>query len=152
MAIRRVDPKAVFKIVSRFDDSLEAEDEVPAKEGEPKPQTCYEKYIESFDLNELKFKEGLKPTLFHVRCLKASELAEINQKYQIVDTVKKTITYRDQNLMMLEIFDRAIIGVQEGDGSPMEKVSSDEVGFHIATEIGSMISLLTTLGKNLKKA
>lgn len=151
MSVKRVDSKAVYKLVSRFDDALETE--VIKEEGKPdyNSPAGFDKYLETFDSADLTFKPDLKPTYFHVRCLKASELAEINEKYQSIDVVNKKVTYKSTNLMMIEIFDKTIIGVQDGD-SPLEKVTSDDVGFHVATEVGSMISLMSTLGKNLKKA
>lgn len=158
MAIKKVDPKAVFKVVTAFDDAIlfETEEELAAlktkgKDGkEIQGPTRMDKYLESMDYTVLKFKEDSKPTIFHVRCLLANELAEINQKYQKYDVINKKVEFTDRNKMMLEIFDRGVIGMENSEGK-LEKVLSNDLEYPVGVDLGSIISLITTLGKNLKK-
>jgi len=151
MAIKRLDPTAKFKVICIFDDALELETEEELKALGTDGKSRYQEYMENFDESKLKFKEGQKPTRFHIRCLKANEVAELNAKYQKIDTVKKSIELINRNQMMLEIFNLAVVGIEDENGN-VSKISSDELEFNVAVEIGSMVSLLTTLGKNLKKA
>jgi hypothetical protein len=158
MAIKLMDPKAQFKIVSNHDDALEHETIDELKTGELdengkeklKPSR-YELYLESesFDESILKFKEGQQPDRFVLRCLSNDESAEINSKYMTVDVVTKTMKFKNQSRMFLEIFNLAFVGLDSG--GKLQKVSSAEVPYHMAVEMGSIASMLTSLGKNLKK-
>lgn len=154
MAIAKLNPKARFKIVSQFDDAVEAEkpDELqPPAEGAEAPKSRYEQYIESdFDESKLKFKEGMKPDRIIIRALTADELAEINSKHIVVDTVGKKFITTERNKMFLTMFKMTFEGIESGDGS-VSKPSFDEIPFQVQTEMGSIVSLITTLGKNLKK-
>lgn len=150
MAIKRLDPTARFKIICVFDDALDLESQEELDAMGKDDRTRYQQYMENFDESKLKFKEGLSPTRFHVRCLKASEVAELNARYQKVDVVKKTIEIVNRSQMMIEIFNLGVIGIEDEEGK-VSKIGADELEASVVIEIGSMISLLTTLGKNLKK-
>lgn len=144
MAIKRLDPKARFRVVSQFDDAVDRSDS--------EADTRYAKYLESLDLADLKFKEGATPTFFNIRTLSNLELADFNSRYLSVDPEKKHVTYKGQAKMFLEMFDACCESAQDGADGPAEKITSAEVPLTIAHEIGSIISLIGTLSKNLKKA
>lgn len=141
MSIKRLDPKARFRVISQLDEAVVRDEELKAR---------YEKYLESLDPAELKLKEGQTPTYFILRPLTHLQLADLNSRYLEVDVEKKTAKYKNQTKMFLEMFDLCCEGMQDGDG-PMESISSEELAFGVAAEIGSMVSLIATLGKNLKK-
>lgn len=152
MAIRRLDPKATFKVVSQYDDAVIAE---TAEELEllkaSKEKTRYEKYLESFNLADLKFKEDAKPTHFVVRCLQSLELAELNEKHIEANVVEKTMQFKERNKMLFEMFELGCLGIESENGK-VEKIGTEELDAGVVIEVGSIISLMTTLGKNLKKA
>lgn len=152
MSIKRIDPKATFDIVSAYDEAVQHEtaEEMEALRAS-KGLTRYEKYLETFSISELKFIEGQSPTIFRVRCLLSSEKAELDEKFQTIDTVNKRIEYRNRNEMMLEIYKKACLGIVNESGS-LEKLGIDELEYKVVTDIGAAISILGSLGKNLKKA
>lgn len=151
MSIKRIDPKATFDIVSVHDTAIvhESFEELEALKVS-KEVSRFEKYLESFDLSTLKFKDDEKPTLFRVRCLLSNEKAELDQHYQTVDVVNKRIEYKKRHQMMLDIFSKACIGIVNSDGT-LEKISVDDLEYKVSTDIGAAISILGSVSKNLKK-
>lgn len=141
--IKKLDPKMRFRIVAQVDEAIDRTD--------AEWKNRYAQYLETFDLSALKMKEGCAPTFFILRPLTSLELADFNSRYLEVDAEKKTAGYKDQAKMFLEMFDLCVEGMQDGDGA-IEKVSSSEVPYLVAGEIGSIVSMIATLGKNLKKA
>lgn len=139
MAIKRLDPAAKFKLVSQFDDAI------------VKSAERYDTYLESLNTADLQFAEGQLPTLFVVRPLTNMELAEFNSKYMRVDVMNKKIVYKDESKMFLEMFELCFEGVEEA-GATLEKLPVASIPYPVSTEIGSIISLIAVLGKNLKKA
>lgn len=151
MAIKRIDPRATFDIVSVYDESLVFETPEELEElKKSKELTRYEKYLESFDLSVLKIREGESPTLFRVRCLLASEKAELDERHQSFDMAKKTIEYKNRHAMMLDMFKKACLGIVNESGG-LDKVGIDDIEYKVATDIGAAISILGSIGKNLKK-
>lgn len=152
MAIKRINPNATFDIVSVYDEAIQHEspEELEALKAS-KELTRFEKYLENFDLSVLKFVEGEKPTLFRVRCLRAIEKAELDQKYQSIDVVNKRIEYKNRQEMMLDIFQKACLGIIGEDGQ-LEKVGYDDIEYKVAADVGAAISILGSVTKNLKKA
>lgn len=151
MAIKRVDPTARFKVISELDDALEHETpkELEALRKSNLP-TRYEIYSESLDESKLKFKEGSTPTRFVIRCLKNAEVAEIQSKHVVVDTVTKKIEMGNPALAFLDYFKMGCLGIEDEVGK-LEQVGPDDVGYGVTVGIGSVISLYTSLGKHLKK-
>lgn len=151
MAIRKIDPKATFKIISQFDDALinETPDGLAALKLAGK-QTRYEDYLEDLDESKLLLDEKLKPSRFVVRCLKNQEIADINERFTKVDVVGKKVDMVRTNAMFLETFQTGCLGVEDENGK-VEKVDAEEIGFAVAVAMGSVISLFTSLGKHLKK-
>lgn len=170
MSIKRVDPKATFKIISQYDSALieETPEELEAlKTGkkvasgqmgadgkeimldESRP-TRYEEYIDTLDETKLKFKEDETPTRFVIRCMLNSEMAELNEKHITIDPAKRKIEYKNRSLWFLEHFQKGCLGTVEEDGS-VKPASSDDVGLGVAVAMGSVISLFTSIGKHLKK-
>lgn len=160
MAIRKTDPTAQFKIICQQDDAVinETTEELEAlKTGkfdeygrEIKLETRYERYLETLDESILKIDPDKKVNRFVVRCLKNSELAEMNERYTKVNVLNKTIDMVKTNQMFLETFQLGCLGLENENGK-LEKVSVDDVGFAIAISMGSVISLFTSLGRHLKK-
>lgn len=144
MAIRRLDPAARFRLVSQMDPAVDRTDETEAA-------ARYAAYLESLDPGALKFKDGETPTFFTVRPMTNIELATFNSKYLKTDPEQKRSRYENQSQMFFEMFDLCCEGMQDGN-DPMTKVTSNEVSYAVANEIGSIISLIATLGKHLKKA
>lgn len=155
MAIKKLDPKARFRLVAQMDDAIDNTD-YPAPQDQPEAKADlsadrYARFLDSLDMSVLKTVEGQKPSVFVVRPLANIELAELNSKYLTIDAEKKTARYRDQVKMFLEMFDLCCEGMEMEDGT-LEKVLSSEIPYGVASEIGSIISLIATLGKNAKKA
>lgn len=148
MAIKRLDPKATFRVVSQNDDSL-VHESVEELKGEP---SRYEQFLDTLDLSKLKFKEdgSSKPTIFVVRALTNFEVADLNEKYFLFDTTTKKVKNVNQAKMLLEMFNLGCLGIEAENGS-IEKVSDQEIGFQTAVEIGAIVNIIGTLGKNLKK-
>lgn len=152
MAIKRVDPKATFRVVSQADDAVvqESPEEIAALKAS-KEKSRYDKFTESLAIGDLQFKEGVKPTYFHIRALLNSEKADIEEKYLVVDVEKKKITFKNQKKMLLEMFELGCVGIEDERGV-VAKVVDGEIPYDVAIDIGSLISIATSLGKNLKKA
>jgi hypothetical protein len=150
MAIKRIDPKATFEIISEFDSALmlESQEELDelAKTNSP---SRYMQYVENLDESKLKFVEGETPSRFKIRCLLNTELAEIQEKHFVVDVIAKSAKARNSSLMFLEMFNMACLGIVE-DGKVV-KLNADDVGIGIAVGIGASISAFTTLGRHTKK-
>jgi hypothetical protein len=171
MAIRRVDPKATFRVICEFDDALmrETPEELEAlKTGKKTASglfdaagkeimidevnpTRYEQYIDTLDEAKLKFKEGEKPSYFLIRCLLNSEMAALNEKHITIDPVKKRVDYKDRNKWFLDHFDLGCLGIIEGNALPAVQVNPDDLPVGVAIAVGSIISLFTSTGKHLKK-
>jgi hypothetical protein len=161
MAIKRVDPNAKFKVISEVDDALisETSEELAAlrtgkiDSATGKEETIpsrYEQYAEDLDETKLKFKDGVKPTYFLIRCLKNNEVAEIQKKHFSVDSAAKKVELSNPALAFLDYFTMGCLGV-EAESGKVEKIGPDDVGYGVAVGIGSLISLFTSLGKHLKK-
>ncbi len=151
MSIKRIDPKATFDIVSVYDEAIQHENMEELEElKKTKGQTRFEKYLETFNLEELKLVEGQSPTLFKVRCLLASEKADLDEKHQSFDMANKRIEYKNRHAMMLEMFKKACLGIVNESGG-LDKVGIDDIEYKVATDIGAAISILGSIGKNLKK-
>lgn len=148
MAVKRLDPNATFDIVTLHDEALffETNEELKAQENKN-----FEEYLQTFDLTKLKFKENEKPDLFRVRCLRVEEMAQINEKYVEYDVVNKQAIIKNKNNMLVELFKLGCLGIVEESGA-IKKIGVDELEFKVILDIGASISLLGTLGKNLKKA
>lgn len=152
MAIRRVDPKATFRVVSQTDEAVETETaEEQAALKAAGQQTRYEKYLESFNLGDLKFKEGVKPTIFHIRSLLNGERADIDEDFLVVDTVSKTVDYKNQKKMLIAMFKLGCLGIEDDNGK-LQPLDAESVEYSTSIDIGSLVSLSGTVGKNLKKA
>lgn len=159
MAIKRLDPKALFLVISATDEALdnetdaELQSEEKNEDGSPKQKvTRYEEYIEELKLDEskLKFKEGHTPDRFVLRALTADELADINSRYIYVDTLAKKMVYTNRNKMFLEMFTKTFQGLQGPNGST-QKVDTTELPYNVQIEMGAVVSLIASLGKNEKK-
>lgn len=152
MAIRRVDPKATFKVICELDSAVirENAEELAQLAADKKP-TRHEDYLVDLDESKLKLDPNEKPNRFIVRCLKNDEYNEIQRKHMVLDVVNKTTTIRDNAAYFFELFEKACLGLEDENGV-CQPVTYNEVGFGIAISIGASISLFTTLGRQLKNA
>ncbi len=158
MAVRRIDPNAKFKVISQFDDAIigETKEEIEAlkfydEQGvERMKPTRYQIYIEDLDESKLLFDPTKVPTRFVFKGISNSELTEITQKYSVVDVLQKKTDIANVNAMFIEYFNRGVMGIEEN--GKVEKVTAESVGFGVAVGIGSIVSLYTSVGKNLKKS
>lgn len=163
MAIKRLNPKQTFEVISITDSALLPEEpdfEVDANgapvmlDGEPvKKSTRYERYTENanFDESQLRYVDGHKPDRFILRPLTNDEKAELNSKYTFIDTVKKRIVFTNQSKLLLESFLKSYQGIKSSDGK-VERLSVDEIPYDIAIEMGAIVQLISALGKNEKKS
>lgn len=159
MAIKLLDPKAIFKVISATDDALlsETAEELLAASTNADGSavanpTRYEQYMEeaNFDESKLIFKEGCKPDRFVLRPLTADEHADINSKYIFVDTVGKKMVYTNRHKMFLEFFKLSYQGIETGAGV-QTKPALAELPYPIQVEMGAVVSLIASLDKNAKK-
>ncbi len=156
MAIKLIDSKARFEIVSQLDEAVVNEplaellDGVDT-EGKPKYKPGrFSKYMDTLSLSDLKLDETKgAPTLFVVRCLTDKERAELQEKHLVVNTEKKTMEFKNQGQYLIDCFDLAITGIKNTDGS-IQTVTSADVGFTHAQSVGGTISYMTSIGKHLK--
>lgn len=159
MAIKKIDPKATWKLISSYDDAVikETEEELEAlktgemdeKGKEKSNPTRYQRYMDDLDEAKLRLDPAASPTRFVIRCLLNDEQALLNSKYLEVDTVKKTYEYKNGLVMFLEVFNLACLGIDEG--GKIVKITANDIGYGPAAEIGSVIHHFSALGKNLKK-
>lgn len=145
--IKRIDPKAVAKVVSVSDDAIDLEG------------SNVKAYAESLDLSFLKFKEGIKPTFFLLKNLGARRQAELKNKYYAIKPpemgadgklTKAQVEIKDQTNMLLEYFESCISQVEE-DGK-VTSITLDEVDFLTVQEVGGYAMLYATIGDKLKKS
>lgn len=141
--IKRLNPKATFRVVSQLDPALDfgatAASEHPA----------WLKFLENFDMSVLPVKAGETPTVFHIRPLLHSELAEINEEHMLVDTVKKRIEIKNRSAMLLAMFNKAVVGVEEN--GKVEPITADELPYGAAVSLGSLVSVVTNMERPAKK-
>lgn len=151
MAVKRIDPKATFRVIAESDDALESEGPLEQvqllKEGKT---SRYQQYLENLDESKLIFKEGAKPSYFQIRCLLPTEKAQMELKYTRPNLATGKVEVKDPILMMHEYFDSACDGII-GDDGKVEKVKADDLAPGVALQIGTVISIYTSVGKNLKK-
>ncbi len=158
MSIKRLDPNAIFKVISSSDDALLNEtpeelisDQLDADGNRVMNTTRYEQYTEEMNLDEskLKFVEGKVPDRFILRPLTADETADLNSKYILFSSESKKMTIINKNRLFLEMFRAAYQGIETN--GVITQVPTKEIQFQIQIEMGATVSILTNLGKNLKK-
>lgn len=156
MAIRRIDPKATFKVVSpTYDEAIDSEnspsiiDEEMKKNQEKliaeKPELADQfkdpgkklKYMDTLDLADLKIVEGKTPTYFVIKNLLVQRKTELMAKHVLVDTSGKNSQMSNMMLLFIELFKECCTHIE--DGGQLIKVSVDEFPAEIVQEIGSII-------------
>ncbi len=139
MSIKKVNPEARFKLICEHDSALDKEtDKEMEKLKEAEKQSRYEDYMDSLDESILKFKKGEKPDYFQFRCLTNEETAILQDAHVKVDTKDKKSKVKSSSLLFLEAFNFACEGMFNDKGK-LEKVSSNEVGFAVATSVGATV-------------
>jgi len=148
MAIHRLDPKAVKKVVSAMDDAID-----PVKSN-------FVDYAQTLDLKHLVFKEGMKPTFFLIRCIDPIKELKINEAHQRITpphidektqkATKAKVEFVHEGEMSLKYFEACVKEVEE-DGK-ISPIQTNELSLTILQEIGSFAMLYSKVGENLKKA
>lgn len=160
MSIKRIDPNATFKVVVEQDDALDnetaEEQEALVIRRDPDGKALesnknrYERFVETLDINILKFKPDATPTLFVVRGLRHAELQAFNEKYVKFDEATRTQVVSKRGDMFIEMFELACLGIEEN--GKVVKVSADELEYGVVIGIGALIQIISVLNKNIKKA
>ncbi len=145
--IKRIDPKAVHKLVSLTDPAIdEANSDIEGFRG-------------TADITKLKFLEGKFPTFFLAKNLGAPKKAEINDKYQIFipgskdkdgTAIAPHVEFKNQNAMMVEYFTSAVASVEEE--GVVTVVTPDEFSGPIVQEIGAYVMMKSSLTDEEKKS
>lgn len=141
--ISRLNATAVYKVVSEQDPALlwETKEEIEALKASG-GDARWTEYLKSFDISKLKFIEGKNPTLFHVKILKNSQKAELNEKHFETDTVAKKTKIKNNLRYLCEIFDLCVQGVTDGE-QPLVKVNSEEFPVLVIMSIGATVNMLS---------
>lgn len=147
MAIRRLDPKAVKKVISAMDDAVDHDGSNMVA------------YAQTLDQKHLKLKEGVKPTYFLIRNIDPISELKINEAHQrivppSVDPVTKKqvparISFVNEGEMSLKYFEFCVKEVEE-DGK-VSPIKIEELPLTVLQEIGSYAMLHSKVGENLKK-
>lgn len=146
MAIKRLDPKAVFKVISTTDDAVDKEkSDLPG-------------YATSLDLSKIVFVEGQVPTFFLVKNIGATDYIAIQERHFQVKPpskdsegkeIKATVKVVDQGIMMLKYFEIAVKQIEEG-GQVID-ISMDQFPPALLQEVGAYAMLHSELGDTIKK-
>ena len=146
MAIRRLDPKAVKKVVSAMDEAVDIEKSNMAL------------YAQSLDMKHIVLKPELKPTYFLIKNIDPISELKITEAHQritppSVDSSgvkhKAKVEFIDQGQMSLKYFEHCVREVEE-DGQILP-VEPAQFSLTIIQEIGSYAMLWSKVGENLKK-
>lgn len=153
MAVKRLDPNAVLKIVSIKDEAIDLD------------KSNVEAYLKHRDYKrDLVFKEGMQPTLFLVRNILTTKNKEIEKDHYIwepqgVDPktgkpLPATLKIEDQPGLVLKYFEAGCKEIEEfKDGQWVkESITVDSFSPAIVEEIGSFIYLRSKLGDRQKHA
>jgi len=144
VAIEKIDPKKVRKIVSTQDGAIDKE------------KSDMDKYEKTYNVDYLKFKEGIFPTYFLIKNVNTSAQATIQEDHFQVEMPdpsdkegKPTIKQLKQTEMLVKYFKHGCSSYQE-EGK-IEKCDIDLFPFSIIQEIGGFIMLRTAIGDDEKK-
>lgn len=146
MALRRLDPKAVFKLVSVTDEAVDMEkSDLPA-------------YARTGDMKHVAIKDGEKPTVFHCRQIDPITMAEIDAEHiKFVMQPKKDgkeqppiVKTVNNASRLVKIFRASLLHIEE-EGKDV-KVQWDEFPSEVSQEIGSYVNVLMQLGHLEKKS
>jgi hypothetical protein len=146
MAIKRLDPKAITKLVSISDEAID------------KVTSDVKAYADTLDVSHLKFKEGELPTYFIIQNVDATLQAELKEKhYKIVPPtigadgkpIGAKVNVVGEGSMMIEYFKAGVKFIE--DNGVQEPADITTVPFIVIQEIGSYVMVRTSLGDKLKK-
>lgn len=152
MALKRIDPNEVLKVVSIKDDAIDLEkSDIKAYESD----RDYKKH--------LVFKEGMQPTLLLVKNIgtkKNKELTSghfewIPQGTNEDGTPKPAkVDMKDQEGLVIKYFESAVSEVEDFDNGNWvkKKTNPDEWPPFVVAEIGSFVMIRTSLGDDQKKS
>jgi len=144
MAIEKIDPKKVRKIVSIQDEAIDKE------------ASDMDKYEKTYNLDYVKIKEGAMPTYFLVKNVTSSAQAEIQEEHFQVELPdpedkdgKPQIKQLKQTEMLIKYFKHGCSSYEEN--GKVEKCDVDLFPFSIVQEIGGFVMLRTAVGDDEKK-
>lgn len=156
MSVKRIDPKATFRVIVETDSALinetPAERDTGSVDADGKPvlkPSRYEKYSESFDPKDLKFKDGETPDIFVIRGLTSLENANLIAPYTEFDVSTRRNKIKNESAWLLDVFKTACLGIEVN--GVVEKVTADELPLDVPLRIATLVTLVGALGKNLKK-
>ena len=148
--LKKIDPKAIVKTVSQFDEAIDTEN------------SDMDKFEKTHNVEYLKFKEGEEPTYFLISNVMTTDQAKIQQEHYKVsmpDTsqmhgeelanAKPTIEQVGQSEMMLKYFSAGCKFIEE-EGK-QSKSDVNVFPFTVIQEIGGFIMLRTAIGDDEKK-
>ena len=143
MAVKRLDPKALHKIVSATDEALDLE------------KSDLKGYAETMDLSKLVFKEGLHPTFFLAKNVSAIDYVTLHDKHFIINPPTKEggkahVEIKDQGVMFIKYFELAVKQIEEN--GVVQDITMDMFPGSVIHEIGSYVMLLAEVGEARKKS
>jgi len=153
--LKKLDPKHIFKTVSLLD---------PAIDKKATGEKNLKKFEDTYELKLLKMKEGVEPTLFHIKNIGGSRQAEIQEEHYKIDmpdiselknpkdikNIKPTAKVEKTTTMLLKFFYAGCKKYQEG--KDIFDVTEDLFEMGVAVELGSFIMGRTTMGDDEKNA
>ena len=146
MAIKRVNPSAITKVISITDDAVDREN------------SDIEAYATSLDLKFLKLKEGISPTYFLIKHLAVLQQIEIKDAHYKLTPPSKdlegkkvaaSMSINHQSEMLCKYFEACVKFIEE-DGKEIP-VGINEFNSTVVQEVGSYCMLSTQIGDQLKK-
>lgn len=146
MAIRRLDPNAVKKVVSAMDEAVDIE------------KSNMQLYAQSLDMKHIVLKPELKPTYFLIKNIDPISELKITEAHQRITppgkdkdgvAFKAKVEFIDQGQMSLKYFEHCVRNVEE-DGKILP-IEPAQFSLTIIQEIGSYAMLWSKVGENLKK-
>lgn len=155
MALQKIDPTKIFKTCSTLD---------PAIDKDATGEKGIEEFEKSYDMKNLKFKEGEFPTIFHIKNILSSDEAKIKQDHMRitfpeknngelksikVSEMKPKIEQINSQEMLIKYFNSSIDNAEEN--LIIFPLKADNVPFSIVQEIGTLIMLRTQLGEGYRE-
>lgn len=160
MSIKRVKRDATFDLVCIKDDAIDLE------------KSDTKAYKKTLDQSHLKFKDGMKPTLFVVKGISQLKRAEFDDAHVKVDlpddpealeamsrgdkgAVKPRVRIERQSELTVRYFEECVVAVKEFvDGQYVETkgLKADDFPAAAVQDIGDQCMVLSSLGEPTKKA
>lgn len=153
MAIKRLNPTQILKVVSRRDGAIDA------------AKSDLKGYVQDLDATKLVYKEGEQPTYFHIRNVPAAVYAQISDAHWTVEPITEEdaegstpkkgagmAKMQNYSSMMLKYFKHGVDAIE--DGGVVTKCNGEvpaDMPFEVITEIGGYVFRRTSMGAEEKK-